>query len=65
MTYKDYMGKCGSCRYCDLSSGYTSCYSTSFKCTRNNYSVKADEKACSRFEIAPGRSNDIIAKYDK
>ena len=62
---KDYYGKCGSCTYCDLSSAETYLYSTSFKCTRSGYRVKADEKPCNRFEIAKGRSNDIISKYDK
>ena len=43
---KDYYGKCGTCRYCELGTAYTSAYSTSFNCSRNGYSVKADEKAC-------------------
>ena len=62
---KDYYGKCGTCKHCDLNSGYTFCYSTSFKCTRNGYSVKADEKKCNKYEPDYGRSNDLIAKYDK
>lgn len=62
---KDYYGKCGSCIHCDLSSGYTFLYSTDFKCLKTGYRVKADEKICSRFEIAKGRSNKIIAEYDK
>lgn len=62
---KNYMGRCGQCKHMDLNSGYTFCYSTSFTCTRNNYSVKADEKPCNRFEADWGRSNDQIAKYDK
>ncbi len=65
MATKDYTGCCGSCVHCDLSSGYTFCYSTSFNCTRNGYSVKADEKRCNKFETAKNRSNDLIAKYDK
>ena len=47
---KNYVGCCGYCKHMDLRSGYTSAYSTSFKCTRNNYSVKADEKSCNKFE---------------
>ena len=62
---KSYVGKCGFCTHMDLNSGSTFCYSTSFKCTRNNYSVKADEKACNRFEPDRNRSNEMIAKYDK
>lgn len=62
---KDYYGKCGSCIHCDLSSGYTFCYSTSFNCTRNGYSVKADEKPCNKYEPAYGRSNETISRYDK
>lgn len=62
---KSYTGCCGYCKHMDLYSGYTFCYSTSFKCTRNNYSVKADEKACSKFEPDRNRSNDMIAEYDK
>lgn len=65
MTYKDYFGKCGTCRYCDLSSAYTFCYSTTFKCTYYNRSVRADENKCSRFEIALGRSNETVKLYDK
>ncbi len=65
MIMKDYMGRCGSCMYCDLSNSYRAVYTTTFHCTRNNYSVQADEKACNRFEPAKGRSNEIIAKYDK
>lgn len=65
MNMKDYYGKCGSCKFCELGTAYTSCYSTSFTCSKNNYSVKADEKACNKFEFAPGRTNDIIEKYDK
>lgn len=62
---KDYYGKCGSCKYCELGTAYTFCYSTSFTCSKNNYSVKADEKACDKFEIAYGQTNDIIEKYDR
>lgn len=62
---KDYYGKCGTCIYCDLSSGYTVAYATSFNCTKNGYSVKADEKPCNRYEPAKGRSNADVAKYDK
>lgn len=62
---KDYYGKCGSCIYCELGTAYTLAYSTSFKCSRNGYSVKADEKHCDRYEPAPGRCNDDIARYDR
>ncbi len=62
---KDYYGKCGMCRYCELGTGYTFAYSTSFKCDRNGYSVKADEKACNKFEPASGRTNADVARYDK
>ena len=65
MNTKDYYGKCGSCRFCDLGSAYTFCYSTSFTCTRYNQSVRADEKRCDRFEPALGGSNETIAIYDK
>ena len=65
MARKNYSGCCGFCRYCDLSSGYTFAYSTSFKCTRNNYSVKADEKPCNRYDKDPSRTNDMIEKYDR
>ena len=62
---KDYYGRCGSCRYCELGTAYTVAYSTTFKCSRNGYSVKADEKPCNKYEPAIGRTNDTIAKYDK
>ncbi len=65
MAKKDYIGCCGTCKHCDLTSGYTYAYSTTFKCTNNNYSVKADEKICNKFELGQNRSNEIIAKYDK
>ena len=65
MVVKDYYGKCGTCRYCELGTAYTFCYSTSFQCTRNGYSVKADEKACNKFEPALGRTNEDVARYDK
>ena len=32
MSYKNYYGLCGSCRYCELGDSYTSCYVTHFKC---------------------------------
>ena len=62
---KDYYGKCGSCIYCELGTAYTLAYSTSFKCSRNGYSVKSDEKHCDRYEPALGRCNDDIARYDR
>ena len=65
MIQKNYIGCCGSCIYCDLSDSYRATYTTTFRCTRNNYSVKADEKACNRFEPAKNRSNEVIAKYDR
>ena len=62
---KNYSGRCGSCKYCDLGDNYTFAYSTNFKCTRNNYRVKADEKPCNRYEVDRTRTNDLIAMYDK
>lgn len=62
---KDHNRKCGSCKYCELGTGYTFAYSTSFKCSQNDYSVKADKKPCSKYESAPGRCNDDIARYDR
>lgn len=62
---KDYYGKCGSCKHCELGTAYTSAYSTSFQCSRNGYSVKADEKPCSKYEPALDRCNSDIAHYDR
>lgn len=62
---KDYMGRCGSCFFCELNDSYTFLYTTTFKCTQWNRSVKADETACRKFEPAKGRTNEIIAKYDR
>ena len=64
---KDYYGKCGTCVYCDLESGSTFAYSTSFICTRSvaKYRVKADEKPCNQYERDYSRSDDQIASYDK
>lgn len=62
---KDYYGKCGSCKHCELGTAYTSAYSRSFQCSRNGYSVKADEKPCSKYEPALGRCNSDIAHYDR
>lgn len=65
MAKKDYVGCCGACVDCDLTDSYTALYTTTFKCTRYNRSVKADEEGCSKFEPAPKRTNELIAKYDK
>ena len=65
MARKDYSGRCGSCKYCELRDGYTFAYSTSFMCSRNNYRVKADEKPCNRYEADGSRTNDMIERYDK
>lgn len=65
MARKDYIGCCGSCVDCDLGDSYTALYTTTFRCTRWNRFVKADEKACGKFEPAKNRSNDMIEKYDK
>lgn len=65
MARKDYSGCCGSCVDCDLNDRDTFLYSTTFRCTRYGRSVKADERACSKFEPARGRTNELIAKYDK
>lgn len=65
MLKKDYIGCCGSCIDCNLNDSYTVLYTTKFKCTRYNRYVKADEQACSRFEPAKNRTNELIAKYDK
>lgn len=63
---KDYYGKCGSCKYCELGTGVTWCYVTEFLCSRSSgRRVKADEKACSAFQPAPGRTNSDIEKYDR
>ncbi len=62
---KSYTGCCGYCRYMELYSGYTFCYSTTFNCTRHNYTVKADERACSKFEADGNRTNEMIAQYDR
>lgn len=63
--YKSYYGKCGSCRYCELGTAYTFAYSTSFKCSCNGYSVKADEEVCNYYEPDRYRTNDTIAAYDR
>lgn len=65
MTTKDYIGCCGSCVNCALNDSYTFLYTTTFKCTQWNRSVKADEKACSKYEVAKNRTNDLIARFDK
>ena len=62
---KDYYGKCGMCKYCELGTAYTWAYSTSFTCSRYNRSVKADENACGSYEPALGRTNEAVAQYDK
>lgn len=63
---RDYYGKCGTCKYCDLGDVYRSWTSgNQFKCLRSSYRVRADEKPCSRYEPARGRTNDDVAKYDR
>lgn len=63
MAVKNYYGLCGSCKYCELGTGTTYAYATSFKCSRGGYYVKADEKPCNRYEPDRTRTNDIIDKY--
>lgn len=65
MPNKNYYGLCGSCRYCELGDSYTSCYTTHFKCARNGYRVKADEKPCNKYEPDRDRTNEVIEQYDK
>jgi len=65
MARKNYYGCCGSCMYCVLGDSYTSFYTTKFKCSRNGYRVKADEKICNKYEPDRTRTNEIIEKYDK
>ena len=65
MAKKNYVGCCGSCIDCDLSDSYKFLYTIEFKCTRYNRWVKADDAACSRFEPAKNRTNDLIEKYDR
>ena len=65
MSAKTYYGLCGSCRYCELGDSYTSCYVTRFKCSRNGYSVTATEKPGNKYEPDRGRTNDMIARYDR
>lgn len=65
MSGKNYYGHCGSCKYCNLEDGHTFAYSTEFKCTRNGYRVKADEKPCNRYEADLSRSNEMIERYDR
>lgn len=62
---KNYYGFCGSCVYCELGTAETHAYSTSFKCSRNGYRVKADEKTCNKYEPDRSRTNDAIAAYDR
>ncbi|GEM_PF-874320 len=65
MASKDYYGKCGSCKFCELGSGEKGwSYGTmTFKCDKSDYRKKADEEACSRYEPAMGRTNETIEKY--
>lgn len=65
MARKNYYGLCGSCIYCELGDKETFCYSNTFRCSRSNYRVKADEKPCNRYEPDTKRTNDIIELYDK
>lgn len=65
MANKNYIGCCGSCVDCDLLDSYKWLYSIEFKCTRYNRWVKAEEKACDKFEPAKNRTSELITKYDK
>ena len=62
---KNYLGCCGTCQFCDLSESTRFGYDVSFKCKRNNYWVKANEKTCNRFEPDRSRNNELIGKYEK
>ena len=62
---KSYYGCCGFCKYMNLYSGYTFCYSTTFNCEKYDRQVKAGEKCCSKFEPDSNRSGSMIEKYDR
>lgn len=64
MSRIDYYGKCGSCKYCELGTGYAFISKKSFECSHNGYRVEADERPCEHYEPAAGRTNDMIEKYD-
>ncbi len=66
MATENYIGRCGSCKHCDLQNGYKSgLYSYSFECTGGFFKkyVRADEEPCSRYEVDSSRSNETIDKY--
>jgi len=65
MSTVDYYGKCGSCKYCQLGTGYAFISKKAFMCSYKEYRVEADERPCSHYEPAEGRTNEIIAEYDR
>lgn len=66
MATKNYYGKCGSCKHCNLGKSYKSgFYTYSFECTGGffNKYVKADEDPCNKYEPDRSRTNEMIDKY--
>ena len=60
---KSYYNCCGFCKYMNLYSGYKMLNGMHFKCEKNGYGVRADEKTCNRFEPDRNRTNELIEKY--
>ena len=47
----------------NLYSGYKMLNGMHFKCEKNGYPVKADEKVCGKFDPDRNRTNEMIDKY--
>lgn len=64
-TVQNYLGCCGSCEFCQLNEGQKSGYNVFFKCTEEAWGNrhKADDRACSKFRPAKGRTNEAIQRY--
>lgn len=68
MADKNYYGKCGSCKFCDLgdtSYGWDSI--AKFRCTKSWSStyVFADKDPCNLYEPDRTRTNDMIERYER
>lgn len=66
MADKNYYGKCGSCKHCDLGNADRYYSTPTFKCLKiSNCWVKADQTpdCTSSYEPDLTRSNDTIERY--
>lgn len=69
MADKNYYGKCGSCKHCELGDSFSPLFSSlvKFRCKKSSFGsyVYADDSPCNLYEPDRSRTNDMIARYDR